>query len=211
MSLVLCSHQNAAMTRIPCILLCLGLLLTACQKGSVNSDQPATQKPDPATGFINYTIKKGSQFCDQNSFKTIEAAEMKFTVRFDSSAIYQTIDPSNQDDINKLYGFSDNNSQHQLFSARIGWRWSNNGLRLFGYVYNNGVVDSKELSVVSIGEDINCNIAAGAGVYIFKVNNTIDSLPRASTTTLAKGYQLYPYFGGNETAPHDMVIRIHQQ
>jgi hypothetical protein len=27
-------------------------------------------------------------------------------------------------------------------------------------------------------------------------------------TTKAKGYQLYPYFGGNELAPHDMHIWI---
>jgi len=33
-------------------------------------------------------------------------------------------------------------------------------------------------------------------------------MPRESTTTMAEGYQLYPYFGGDETAPHDIFIWI---
>ncbi len=33
-------------------------------------------------------------------------------------------------------------------------------------------------------------------------------LPKLSTTPLAKGYLLYPYFGGDEVAPHDINIWI---
>jgi hypothetical protein len=197
------------MTRILSSLLGLSLLLTSCQKdipGTGTNTMPG--KPNSTPTFTDYTIKKGNQYCDQNNYRAIETSEMKFLVRFDSSAIYHTNNPANQDDINKLYGFSDNNSAHHLFSARFGWRWSNNALRLFGYVYNNGTVTFKELNTVTIGEEINCSITAISGNYIFTVNNTTDTLPRQSTTPLAKGYQLYPYFGGDESAPHQILIRI---
>jgi hypothetical protein len=33
-------------------------------------------------------------------------------------------------------------------------------------------------------------------------------MPRSSITAKASGYLLFPYFGGDETAPHDMGIEI---
>lgn len=86
-------------------------------------------------------------------FAPVEYAELKFVVKFDSSAIYNTVDPSNQYDINKLYGFSDNDSLHQRYSARFGWRWSDNALRIFAYVYNSGVRSSKELGAILPGTE----------------------------------------------------------
>jgi hypothetical protein len=40
------------------------------------------------------------------------------------------------------------------------------------------------------------------------MNDAHLTLPRTSTTPLAKGYLLYPYFGGDETAPHAIKIAI---
>ena len=160
----------------------------------------------PSKPFTRYTIGAGQQFCSGNTFLQTSYSEMKFIAKFDSSAIYTTQDPSNQYDINKLYGFSDNNAQHHQFSARFGWRWSDQKLRLFGYVYNNGVRDSRELGVVPIGAEINCGIKISSTAYIFTLNGTTDSLLRSATTVKAEGYKLYPYFGGNETAPHEINI-----
>lgn len=134
--------------------------------------------------------------------------ELKFAVRFDSSSIYSTVDPSNQDDINKLYGFADNNTFHHNFSARFGWAWDKGQLRLFGYVYNNGIVESKELTTITIGQVNNCAIIVKPTQYIFTVNELVDSLPRSSATVKAEGYKLYPYFGGDEVAPHNIDILI---
>jgi hypothetical protein len=158
--------------------------------------------------FKTFTIDSGAHFCNDNSFVLRSLSELTFTVKFDSSAIYTTADPNNQDDINKLYGFSDNNEQHHLYSARIGWRWSNNALRLFGYVYNAGVKEDKELSTVSIGKENKCSIKINTNSYVFSINGITDSLPRKSLTPKAEGYQLYPYFGGDETAPHKIFIQI---
>lgn len=158
--------------------------------------------------FTKYTIRTGKQYCDENTFTSTSYSELKFVAKFDSSAIYSTINADNQSDINKLYGFSDNNSTHQQFSARFGWRWSDNKLRLFGYVYNNGVRDSKELGTVAIGAENSCSIKINPKSYVFTLNGVVDSLPRASTTAKATGYKLYPYFGGDETAPHNIYIWI---
>src|SRR5437763_5909011 len=104
------------------ILLVTVLLLFSCNKavdGIINSagNQSANE-------YITYTIFKGQQFCDHNPYKSVETNEMKFYVQFDSSAVYESQLSENQYDINKLYGFSDNNMDHHKYSARIGWRWS---------------------------------------------------------------------------------------
>ena len=185
------------------------LILCSCNKtkealvekiaGSSSSEQSAV-----------FTIRKGQHYADQSSYRTIETSELRFTAVFDSSAIYRTADPANQDDINKLYGFSDNGTDHHSYSARFGWRWSNGALRLFGYVYNAGKVTSEELAAVAIGSEIRCSIRVTDGSYLFTVNGNTRSLPRQSTTPSAKGYRLYPYFGGDETAPHDMKIIVRE-
>ena len=176
------------------------LFFSACKKDD--------EQIPPAPAFINYTIRQGQQFCDQTIFSPVEYTELKFVVKFDSSAIYTTIDPINQYDINKLYGFSDNNSDHQKFSARFGWRWSTNALHIFAYVYNDGILTWKELGTVQIGDENNCSIKVADQQYIFSLNNSSEILHRSSTTRAAIGYKLFPFFGGNESAPHDITIKI---
>src|SRR5690349_7590945 len=103
------------------------ILLAGCRKSSV--DLPGI-KPADTNGFTQYIIAAGQHYCNQSSYRSVESSEMKFLVKFDSTAIYTTMDPANQEDINKLFGFSDNGMDHHQFSARIGWRWSQGALRL---------------------------------------------------------------------------------
>ena len=133
---------------------------------------------------------------------------MRFVVKFDSSAIYTTSNAENQYDINKLYGFSDNGELHHSFSARFGWRWSDKALRLFAYVYNEGLVTSKELATIALGSEISCSIKVTNTNYLFTVDGATTPMSRSATTQKAKGYQLYPYFGGDELAPHQINIWI---
>lgn len=155
-----------------------------------------------------YIIPRGAHYCLNNSYLPFSDSAMHFMVRFDSSAIYSTILPQNQEDINKLMGFSDNRSGHHEFSARIGWRWSDGSLRLFGYVYNEGQVLSKEISSIPIGSFVNCSIRVSEGFYFFTAGDSEIRLPRAAKGINAEGYLLYPYFGGDETAPHEIRIQI---
>jgi len=186
------------------------MLLSSCEKSAEALIEKATTSPNTVTanGFTKFTIKKGQHFAEGNAYKAVELSEMKFVVKFDSTAIYRTAASENQYDINKLYGFSDNNADHHQYSARFGWRWSNNALRLFAYIYNNGSVLSKELKAISIGTEVTCSIMVTSTSYIFTVDGISQGLPRLASTPKAKGYQLYPYFGGDEPAPHDVNVYI---
>jgi hypothetical protein len=183
------------------------LFLSGCKKAVDAIIEKGTSSPT-TSGFVKYTIAKGQKYSGQSGYKTIETGEMKFIVKFDSSAVYQTKLAENQYDINKLYGFSDNNSEHHQYSARFGWRWSGNALRLFAYIYNEGAVSSKELSIVDIGKEINCSIQVTSSSYLFTINGVTERMPRMAATPKGKGYQLYPYFGGDEATPHDINIWI---
>lgn len=181
------------------------LLLASCRK-----ENPSQNLSTP-NNFQQFTIPQGQHYALQNNIKPIETGEMKFVVKFDSSAIYKTANPENQYDINKLFGFSDNGDQHHQFSARIGWRWSDGALRLFAYTYNNGNRDSKEICEVPIGVDVFCSIKVVGEGYQFTANKSVVTMSRQSKTSLGKGYQLYPYFGGDETAPHEIRIWIKEE
>ncbi|WP_207491536.1 hypothetical protein [Aridibaculum aurantiacum] len=182
-------------------ILCTGLF--ACQK-SIEPLEEIKALPE----FVEYLIPAGQQYATTNPFTQVEYTEMKFIVRFDSSAIYQTADTSNQWDVNKLYGFADNNGHHSNFSARFGWRWKDNELHLFSYIYNNGVRSDNDIGRIEIGKEHHCSIRVASGQYIFTLNGNSSSWPRASTTPTAQGYKLYPFFGGDEVAPHDIRIWI---
>ena len=159
--------------------------------------------------FKVYKISKGEHFSENSIFKAISGLKaMSFTVIFDSTAKYTTVIPQNQYDINKLYGFADNNKFHHLFSARIGWRWISNNLELLGYVYNDSIVKYTSIGFFPLNTELPCKIEVAGKKYLFRVNNTLAELPRTSPDSTATGYQLYPYFGGDETAPHDIYIRI---
>lgn len=184
------------------------LFIASCSKKAESViDQPVT----PLTSqYTTYLIRQGQHFSDNTAYKPVSVSEMKFLARFDSSAVYHSSNPVNQYDINKLYGFSDNGTDHHQFSARIGWRWSDGALRLFAYVYNEGVVSSKEITTVNIGAEVSCSIKASGSRYIFSVNEHVVEVLRLGKTLKGEGYQLYPYFGGDEPAPHEIRIQIKQ-
>ncbi|MCE3282226.1 MAG: hypothetical protein K0Q66_963 [Chitinophagaceae bacterium] len=183
------------------------IAFVSCQKAAENiKDRFGANAP--ADQVVEHFIAKGAHSSDKNSYRPVNTTEMKFVVRFDSSAIYQTVTPDNQLDINKLYGFADNNQEHHLNSARIGWRWYNNSLQLFAYVYNNGVEKDKLITAVPLGQDINCSLKVSGNQYIITANGVQVTMERTATTETAVGYQLYPYFGGDEVAPQDIRIRI---
>ena len=158
--------------------------------------------------YVKYTISEGRQYCDKRSLVSVNDSLLSFDVKFDSSAIYTTINKGNQGDINKLFGFSDNNADHHEYSARFGWRWSGQALQLFAYIYNKGVMSFKEIGTVQIGSENRCSIKVAGDKYLFSLNDKEIIMPRESTTKMAQGYMLWPYFGGDELAPHTISIWI---
>jgi hypothetical protein len=195
--------------KIP-ILNCIAvvLLFTSCNKTIDHLIEDQFHSENSTEKFSVYTIPKGQHFANNSLYKPVELSELQFAVKLDSSAIYESVEKINQYDINKLYGFSDNNSDHHQYSARFGWSWTENALRLYAYVYNEGKVSKTELGTVAIGEEVTCSIQVAGDHYVFTMNDAQLNVPRSSSTPLAKGYMLYPYFGGDETAPHDVRIWI---
>lgn len=181
------------------------LLLLLC--GCTKLDALIPKKSD-TDSFTHYIIKSGQHYATGNHFTFIETDTLQFIVRFDSTAIYQTVNPENQYDINKLYGFSDNSTDHHQYSARFGWAWHDGALHLYAYVYNEGKRESKHLGTIPIGAEVPCTIAVTPTQYLFSYSDVTAALPRSSTTTMAKGYLLYPYFGGDEAAPHSINVWI---
>ena len=182
-------------------------LVSSCQKADetiFNVEEAKVKAP----AYKVFTIQQGQHFCDQNilSFTTVSSV-MRFNARFDQSAVYTTVDPVNQYDINKLWGFSEG-SNHQYNSARIGWAYNDGALRLFGYAYVNGLRHSVQITSVPIGAQIPCSIELVGNSYVFTVNGVKATLPRASSTTRTSGYKLYSYFGGDEAAPQLIRIEI---
>jgi hypothetical protein len=118
----------------------------------------------------------------------------------------------NQGDINKLYGFTDCNSAVHENSARFGWRWQNDQLELFAYCYYDGKIQKKLLSSAKLGEEICCMIKISESSYIFQVNELpVDTILRGCSCDSLSKFRCYPYFGGTESAPHDITIRIKEQ
>jgi hypothetical protein len=180
------------------VLLFLMSAFSSCFKSDANGDV-----------FVEYLIRKGGQSSSPSPLKSYNnQPEQRFVVRFDSTARYRTVNPNNQLDINKLYGFADNDKSHQIYSARIGWRWLDEKLELHAYVYNDSVRSSKLIKAVPLLTDIQCSIRVDGKQYVFTVDGTTATMPRTATSPGAIGYRLYPYFGGDETAPQDIRIKI---
>jgi hypothetical protein len=179
------------------------LVFSGCIKDVLN--------PDKTGSFVKYTIPKGGQSSTPSVYKYFtNISVLAFDVRFDSTAIYQTVLPSNQADINKLYGFADDNKPHWVSSARIGWRWFGNELQLMGYVYNDSVNVNQLITAVPLNKDITCSIQVNGSKYTFTANGKSIELPRTAKSTGGLGYRLFPFFGGDEMAPHEMYIFVRE-
>jgi hypothetical protein len=182
------------------------LVLSACSK-SVETSPAINNISD---GFTEYIIKKGNHFANRNDVKTVQLNKLSFMVLFDSSCIYSTAKHSNAGDINKLYGFSDCNTQHHVNSARFGWLWNGEALEIHAYCYNNGKRESRLLGTVPVGKPVNMSITIQGSTYLFEMNGSRETMQRNCSANIAEGYQLYPYFGGDETAPHEIRIWIRE-
>lgn len=172
-------------------------------------EQESEQEEEEVNQEITkYTIKKGEQHATLSYINT-DIAKLKFKALFDSTSIYKTSLASNQGDINKLYGVSDCESYHHTNSARFGWRWYEEKLEIWAYTYSEGKRNFALLDTVSIGSFNEYELEFQENKYVFRLNDKKVEMPRFCVAS-AKGYKLFPYFGGDETAPHDISIWIEE-
>lgn len=160
---------------------------------------------EPYENFILPEGKHSSKIKTQS----LQSAFLKFDAIFDQSAIYQTKTKENQHDINKLLGFSGCNSFHHVNSARFGWRWLKGNLEIHAYSYVNGERITKYIGTVNLDSSYSYQINMTSNSYIFYLEGFDPvEIERGNHCERGLYYMLFPYFGGDEVAPHDIIIQV---
>jgi hypothetical protein len=157
-----------------------------------------------------YVIDQGEHYSSYEA-SVFTGSSMAFVAMFDESAEYTSVDPVNQADINKLYGFSDCSSHHHDNSARFGWRWYDDELQIHAYTYVGGTRVSELMGTVGFDEEHDYAIEIDGSSYIFTLDNTSLTMDRGCSGGGGLRYRLFPYFGGDETAPHDVTILVEEE
>ena len=140
----------------------------------------------------------------KNTTKT-RTAEFMFT----DTCLYDLQD-EDQWDVNKLMGFSIGH-HHKHSSFRLGWRpiLEGNLIEIVGYEYHDGIRQkTNPICKVPLNQwnkfKISYNNDRCRSTYVVNNITTVTSVFLAHDRGL--GYRLGVYFGGNEKAPHDIII-----
>lgn len=162
------------------------------------------------TRIRQYTIAAGRHYSGLHFHPFHISKAIHFMVVFDQSCIYTSTIAVDQYDINKLFGFSEYLFSDQKESARIGWNYREGKLYLrpFTHVHGAMIMDPPEVEV-EIGKGIPCSISLGQEAYLFTINGKEYSFPRQGRKTSINALMLYPYFGGNEPAPHSIRLWLY--
>ena len=163
-----------------------------------------------------YTIPHASHSSGFHFKPHIGKRFLQYDVSFDKSSIYQFID-GDQYDINKLFGLS--YGMHHTNSVRFGWRSFgvySSKIEILAYCYVDGERVKEEqdnlfIAMVDLNKDYTYRINVGESSYlltVFEDGNHIGSKNIMHRNLPFWGYQLYPYFGGNKKAPHDIGIQF---
>ncbi len=155
-----------------------------------------------------YKIKKGKHSSGVH-LGYFKGKSLKVSFKLDDGAIYQSQSPENQFDVNKLFGFTDCNAlDPQQNSARFGWRWnpSTAKIEILAFVDHKGNHSFQDLGTTHPGEVSEGTIALEGGKYAFYYKGKRVVMNRNCSKNKMQGFKLYPYFGGQETAPHDIHI-----
>ena len=166
-------------------------------------------------GYRVYTIDRGNHYSDGPIDKLFgndnKADSWEWEVIFESSCIYlesDLLNPSNYLDVNKLIGFSDCDRHHSQYSCRVGWRASGDSIELLIYKRDDNNIGFKSLKKVYPDQIVNVTLDFKDTTYISCIDGICDTLIRPCPDWSGRKYSLFPFFGGQETAPHKMKIRI---
>lgn len=160
-----------------------------------------------------YIIKEGKHYPKGLHFGLTFSNKISFRAMFDKSCLYHFGDIDDYD-INKLCGFS-TTWFHQKQSARVGWRvLDKNLIQIVTYSYNDGIRQNTEtdvLGVVKPGEVFYCEIEDLENKYKYSFRKANSKSIETHTDVKIPDwflfhYYLFPYFGGNKVAPHDMKL-----
>lgn len=128
---------------------------------------------------------------------------------FDRACAWYKLPDEDQQDVNKLFGFSFGN--HLKNSVRFGWRGScyPNCVEILAYFRRNGEIAFESLGHVQVGEQCKYTLVKKGGTVEFSIEGRSGELVGKTSTTVPNKmitYLLSPYFGGNNPAPEEMII-----
>ena len=159
-----------------------------------------------------FLIKKGDHHSSPKVVRFVSGTSMKLSFVFDESANYEFTGAaaSDQLDTNKLYGFSDCKSHHSENSARLGWRSNQGKIEIMAFTHRAGKFYYDSLGFVEPNRMNQGSISLSNDKknYIYQMNETKLTVHRGCEDAKAVGHALQPYFGGNQTAPQDVHIRV---
>lgn len=165
--------------------------------------------------FNPFKIKAGDHYAGFH-FGITRSNVIKFSCTFDANCLYklENDEDNDQEDINKLYGFS-TSWNHHIQSARFGWRCvDGENIQLLTYTYRNGVrtIGSEDLlGTVKPGETFYGSIEDTETHYVYhcttSAGNVVIKEPKDADKVWFK-YYLGFYFGGDRVAPHEMTIKL---
>ena len=165
-----------------------------------------------------YQIKKGNHYCSLSIFEKLGGIGWKikkYTVRFvmNSSCWWTPARNHDDGDLNKLTGVCYGLNVHGN-SVRLTWvpDFNVNGkIDIYGYTYDEKATDPKFTALfitsVQTGQTNDGCIEVQGNQYKITVNG-VSVLMENKHADPSLCYRLYPYFGGNNTAPQDMSIGI---
>lgn len=158
-----------------------------------------------------YTIPKGEHY-SMHLPKPYLGLKKSFNLKvlFDDSCRYDLGD-INQLDINKLWGVSF--GFHQDNSIRIGWKYnlSIGQIELFSYIYQAGTRLTSFISSIPMNLIADIEFSLYDDRYSIVVNNEYEFNRPFHFPKWQLKYYLFPYFGGNKVAPHDINIKLEVQ
>lgn len=152
-----------------------------------------------------FTIPKG----DHYSIKTLKKYNrdlLTFAFRFDNSAIYDLGD-NDQYDTNKLIGYKYGLDPHKN-SVRFGWKWSieDDYIVIVAYSYVDGVRDIYDIGYCFPNQIYSAEIEETTNSFIYRFQG--QEYVISKTKNSGNRNYLFPYFGGDKKAPHDIFIEI---
>ena len=166
---------------------------------------------DPDTGFEIFTISQGNHSSILRN-EPFTGTGIRVTAIFDESAEYTLDVASDQADINKLVGFSDCHQDHQSESARIGWRWYQDQLQLLAYTYREGQLSFELMGAVDFNKEIDLEILINDDTYQYSGTGLSSvTMQRTQNCETGDNYWLWPYFGGDQPAPHEVTIKLKRE
>ena len=93
------------------------------------------------------------------------------------------------------------------YSIRFGWRWFDDSLEIHWFRHQHSQFTFSKIKSVELCEPCSYSLEFKDTKYILCVDGTCVELDRTCSNQYKK-YKLYPYFGGQEKAPHRIKIKI---